>query len=144
MKKSPSVIVSIVISLGTAFITTIITNSYNVIYTAGKYIEKIERLENMSTKQNDSLLEMKTKINTMVAVLQLDYPNINVNAFLENAANNHSSPSKIAKGLKELKMKDAASGTQYLLENYNFNKTQLNSVFTPNTDANSSALEKSD
>lgn len=130
-----SVLLPIIISL--------VTTGFTVAYTAGKYIEKINQLEVKIKNHDDSLNEIKntvnnikTRIDVMTALLKHDYPNINFNTFIDQAIINHNSPSKIAKGLQELKTKDSTAGRQYLMDYYNFNSDQAKSVFSPATNSN--------
>ncbi|MBX9586229.1 MAG: hypothetical protein K2X50_03120 [Gammaproteobacteria bacterium] len=126
MRNNITVIVNIVI-----LISTIATH----IFFFGQYYEKINNIERMASKNDDILGKLETKISVVVAVLQPDYPNININAFIDQDILNHNSPSKIAAGLQDLKKLDTVSGVQYLMKSHNFNEQHAKSVFLPPQDS---------
>lgn len=114
----------------------IISISIIVIFTGGIYYNKINNIEHsvessykdISSATND-IHKLNAKMAVLIAVLQKDYPNINVSMYMKNTIDNATPPMVIASGLNILKNKDSQQGSVYLQQHMGFNADQISSVY---------------
>lgn len=103
-------------------------------FVIGDYHKTINYMEQSVNKNTSSVSILEKKMAVLTAILQKDYPNIKVSAYMKEAIKNKIPPNAIASGLNILKKKNPQLGKMYLQEYMKFNHKQASSVYKPQKD----------